>query len=278
MSGDPHASVVSSRVATELRRLREAAGLSCQDVASRLGMPEHTVRRLETGTGLRIAEVEALLGLYDVTADRGAELLTVVRQCHRAWWTRTVSVPRYWRSLTHLEASANRVLDFQLYLLPVLLRTADYGRHLLDNGVVSHTADEIDQLMDAQLTRQAVLAAPAGPALHVVVDEHAMSWLGSDDPVARGQARHLLAASEWPNVTLQMIPRSVGMHAGMHGSFTIMEYDSDKSVVFTEQLVCATYYQTEPDVTVYRDIMGSLLGDALSADRTRDHLFGLAQG
>jgi transcriptional regulator with XRE-family HTH domain len=277
MSGDPHTTVVSHRVATELRRLREAAGLSCQDVAGRLGMSVTKVQRLETGTGLRLADVEALLGLYEVSAARGAELLTVVRQCHRrTWWTQRAAIPRYWRSLTHLEASANRLLDFQLYLLPVLLRTPDYGRRVLVDGFVSRTDEEVERLLGMQHTRQAALAAPGGPALHVVVDEHAMSWLACGDAMSRGQLRYLLAASERPNVTLQVIPRSVGMHAGMHGSFTIMEYGNGRDVVFTEQLVCATYYQTESDLTVYRGIMTSLLTDALSPVRTRDYLHGLA--
>jgi transcriptional regulator with XRE-family HTH domain len=276
MSGDPQTTVVSHRVATELRQLREAAGLSCQDVAGMLGMSVSKVRRLETGAGLRLTDVEALLGLYDVPTERGAELLTVVRQCHRrTWWKQAQAAPRYWRSLTHLEASANRLRDFQLYVLPALLRTEDYGRRLLDNGLMSRTAAEVDLLIEVQRARQRVLAGSDGPALHLVIDEHAMAPLASDDPVSRGQLRHLLTASEWPKVTLQVIPRSVGMHAGMHGSFTIMEYDNDRNVVFTEQLVCATYYQTESDIIVYRGIMDSLLDDALSPDRTRDYLHGL---
>jgi transcriptional regulator with XRE-family HTH domain len=276
MSGDPHTTVVSHRVATELRQLRESAGLSCQDVAGRLGMSVSKVRRLETGVGLRLADVEALLGLYDVPTERGAELLTVVRQCHRrTWWKQAQVAPRYWRSLTHLEASANRLRDFQLYVLPALLRTEDYGKLLLDNGIMSRTVAEVDLLIEVQRARQAVLARPDGPALDVVIDEHAIATLASDDAVSRGQLRHLLAASEWPNVTLRVIPRSVGMHAGMHGSFTLMEYDDDRNVVFTEQLVCATYYQTESDIIVYRGIMDSLLDDALSPDRTRDYLHGL---
>ena len=51
------------------------------------------------------------------------------------------------------------------------------------------------------------------------------------------------------------------MHAGMHGSFTIMEYGENRGIVFTEQLVCATYYQTESDLKAYRRIMTSLLDD-----------------
>lgn len=279
MPGNPHATVRSRRVAAELRQLREAAGLSRQEVAARLGVTAARISTLETGAGLRIAEVEALLRLYEVSAQRCAELLTVVRQSHqRTWWAQQAGQPRHWRSLTYLEAAATRVRDFQLYLLPVLLRTTDYGRRVLAGGFVQRTAAEVDKLLTLQQTRQELLTRQGGLSVHAIVDEHALVRLRGDDPVSRRQLLHLLEVSERPNVTFQVIPNSVGMHAGMHGAFTIMDYPRDTAVVFTEQLVCATYYQTESDVTIYRDIMGSLLTDALSPRGTRDFLRELLAG
>jgi transcriptional regulator with XRE-family HTH domain len=280
MPGNPHATVRSRRVAAELRQLREAAGLSRQEVAARLGMTTARISTLETGaSGLRIADVEAVLRLYEVSAQRCAELLTVVRQSHqRTWWAQQTGQPRHWRSLVHLEAAAMRVRDFQLYLLPVLLRTRDYGRRVLAGGFVRRSASDVDNLLRLQQTRQELLTRQGGLSVHAVVDEHALVRLRADDPVSHRQLLHLLAVSERPNVTFQVIPNSVGMHAGMHGAFTIMDYPRDTAVVFTEQLVCATYYQTESDVTIYRDIMGSLLTDALSPRGTRDFLRELLAG
>jgi transcriptional regulator with XRE-family HTH domain len=253
--------------------------MSCQDVADRLGVPVTRITRLETGSaGLRLADVEALLGLYDVPAEDRVELLTMARQSLRhTWWAQLAGQPRHWRSLQHLESSATRLRDFQLYLLPCLLRTVDYSAEVFGNGVLQRTAVEVDRLVDIQLTRQAVLDRPGGPTLHAIIDEHALPLLGWDEPMSQGQLRHLLAMSEHPNVTIQVIPTSVGLHAGMNGSFTIMDY-ADDTVVYTEQLVTATYYQTRSDITVYSNIMARLLSVALSPAATRDFLRGLIPG
>jgi hypothetical protein len=204
-------------------------------------------------------------------------MLGNLRSHQRTWWSQQAGGPRHQRSLAYLEAAATRVRDFQLYLLPVLLRTADYGRQVLSNGFVRRSADEVDRLIAVQQARQEVLTRPGGPSVHAVVDEHALGRLRSADPLFRRQLLHLLEVSERPNVTLQVIPNSVGMHAGMHGGFTIMEHARDADVVFTEQLVCATYYQTTRDIAVYRSIMASLLTDALSPRGTRDFLRSLSR-
>jgi transcriptional regulator with XRE-family HTH domain len=280
MPDHPRTTVRSHRVAVELRRFREAAGLSRQEVAARLGMSTSRITRLEAGAcGLRILDVEALLGLYEVPSERRAAVLAVVRQAHqRIWWAQRSEAPRHWRSLCHLESAANRLRDFQLHLVPALLRTPDYGRQLLADDLVRRPAAEVDNLVALQIARQALLARPDGPFLHAIVDEHALVRLHSDDPVSRGQLRHLVDSSEQPNVTLQVIPNSVGLHAGMHGSFTIMEYDRDIDVVCTETLVSAAYFQTASSVRVYRNITTSLLSVALSPRQSRDFLHELTTG
>lgn len=277
MSRHQHTSDRSSRVAAELRKLRQSSGMSCEDVADRLGMPISKVRRLETGSvGIRSADIDAMLALYGVSEQRRAEVLAAARQSLRhTWWAQLAGQPRHWRSLLHLEAAATRLHDFQLYLLPCLLRTADYGRTVLGNGLARRSAEEVDRLVDLQSARQEALAKPDGPALHAVVDERVVGRLGRDEPMSRAQLRHLLAMSERQDVTLQVVPNSAGIHAGMQGSFTIMEYGDDTDVVYTEQLTTATYYQTRPDVTEYQEIMTSLLSCALSPAATRDFLCGL---
>jgi transcriptional regulator with XRE-family HTH domain len=280
MSSHQHTSVRSRRVATELRRLRESSGLSCEDVADRLGIPVSRVRRLEAGgTGLQLADVEAMLDLYDVPAERRADLLIAARQSLRhTWWAQLAGQPCHWRSLQHLESSASRVRDCQPFLLPCLLRTTDYGHAVLADDLVARSAEQVDRLVGLQEARQAVLDRPDGPALHAIVGEHAVTWLGHDEPVSRGQLRHLLAVSERPNVTLQVIPNSVGTHAGTGGAFTMMDFGADDTVVYTERFVTGTYYQTRSAVAVYDEIMTGLLTHALSPAATRDFLHGLASG
>jgi hypothetical protein len=197
------------------------------------------------------------------------------RTLQQTWWSQQAGAPRHWRTLVHLEAAATRVCDFQFAVLPVLLRTADYGRQVLANGFLRRSADDVDRLVALQQARQAVLTRQRGPSVHAIVDEHALSRLRGANPLSRRQLLHLLEVSERPDVTFQVIPHSVGMHAGMHGAFTVMEFARATDIVFTEQLVSAAYYQTERDLIIYRNILASLRTDALSPRGTRDFLLDM---
>ncbi len=87
MPGNPYTSVRSRQVAAALRELREQAGLSGAEVAKRMGMSPSKISRIETGnSGLKIEDVAALLGFYQVPASTRDELLDLVRRSEeRAW-------------------------------------------------------------------------------------------------------------------------------------------------------------------------------------------------
>jgi transcriptional regulator with XRE-family HTH domain len=275
MPEHPFTTVRSRRVGTALRGLREAAGLSCQDVAGRLGISAGLVGRLEAGDkGLRLPDVAALLSFYEADPEFGADVLAMVRQCHRrTWWTR--SEPRHWRSLCHLEASARRVSEFQPHLVPALLRTVGYTRAVLSVDLAPRTPEEIETLIALQESRQAAFDRPGGPSLEAIVDEYALSGLRDPDPVNGAQVRHLLAATARPGVTLRMIPASVGLHAGLHGPFTMYRCGGDVDVAYTEQLLTAMFFQCAAHVDVYGGILAKLRAVALSPGATRDYVASL---
>lgn len=279
MTGKPRIIVRSHRVAAELRRLRESAGLSCQDVAERLGMSVSKVSRLETGSsGLRLADVEALLGLYAVPADRGAELLAVARQClGRIWWGVPADRSRHRRAAYHLEAAAHAVRDFQRYLLPVPLRTPDFHRLLLRDGFPTRSAEEIEAQVAVGRARQAALFRPDGPRVDVIVDEYAVTPLRDRSAVSRVQLAYLRALAARPNVTFRVVPNSVGTHAGLNGSVTLLEFAGEVSVAYVEQLDTATYVRTPSDLLAHRRTMSALDRVALSPADTTDFLRGLAR-
>jgi hypothetical protein len=231
-------------------------------------MPARRLARLETGTALRIADVAALLELYCVPGERANALLAVVRECHGpTWWTRGASGP----ALPGLEQATTAIDDFQLYLLPVLLRTADYTSKVLANAIPPKTAAEIDEFVAGQEARQARMARPG---LRFIVDEYALGPLRNDDDTAREQRHHLLAMTARPGVTFQVIRRSVGMHAGLHGSFTILKFDQT-DVIRTETLLSAMYHQTKSDVDMYRGMMDNIAQKALSPNETQEYLRAL---
>jgi transcriptional regulator with XRE-family HTH domain len=275
--GSPRVSVRARRVAAELRRLREELGMSHQDVAVRLGVPASRISRLETAAGgLPVADVEALLRLYRVPERERTDVFDALRRCdEQDWWARLRRPPRHWRTQIHLEASAARVCDFQLRLVPGALRTDEYNSYLLAASFLPRSAAETANLVTLQRSRQALLTRSDGPRLCAIVDEHAFRCSDGRADMMRAQLRHILAATELPHVTFQVIPDSVGLHAGMHGGFTMTRFERDVDVVFAEQMVSAMFFESQNHVSTYRDILTSLGRDALSPESTRDFLAGL---
>jgi hypothetical protein len=237
------------------------------------------ISRLETGAiGLRLPDLEALLGLYAVPAAQGAELWAVARQSlGRVWWGERPDRPRHWRAMYHLEAAAHAVRDFQPHILPVPLRTPDFNRLALHEGFPDRQPDEIEALVAVGQARQAALFRPAGPNVDVIVDERAVTPLRDRSSVSRVQLAYLRALAERPNVTFRVVPDSVGLHAGVGGSFTLLEFGDEVAVAYAEQLSTATYLQAPSDLLTYRRIRSALTRVALPEADTKDFLRGLAR-
>ncbi|MGH3753722.1 MAG: Scr1 family TA system antitoxin-like transcriptional regulator [Pseudonocardiaceae bacterium] len=187
MSGNPHTSIRSRQAAAQLRTLREQAGLSGAEVAKRLDMSPSKISRIETGiTGLQIEDVAALLGLYQVPAATRDELLDLVRRAEeRGWWTRQPGLPQLWRSLIDFEAKATRIQNYEGFVVPGLLQTAEYARAIIQGVAPTVSEAELDNLVAARMGRSAS-PAPASRA-------------GSPDQRAGATASMLaMVKSRWP--------------------------------------------------------------------------------
>ena len=69
------------RLAAELRRLRERAGLTGDEAAERLGWSGSKISRIETHRiGVKAADLRRLLDLYEVSAPHRGELEALARE------------------------------------------------------------------------------------------------------------------------------------------------------------------------------------------------------
>jgi Domain of unknown function (DUF5753) len=95
--------------------------------------------------------------------------------------------------------------------------------------------------------------------------------------VMRAQLRHLTELARRPNITLQVIPYSVGAHDGAGGSFTLLRFTEPEipDVVYIEQLTGAQYLDRRNYADQYLDILNRLSAMALSPERTTAFLVGL---
>jgi hypothetical protein len=78
----------------------------------------------------------------------------------------------------------------------------------------------------------------------------------------------LLAAADTPPVTLQVIPYSAGAHAGMPGSFVLMDFKdpSDTDLIYIDSMAGDLFLESDAEVRRYTLIFDNLRAVALSPD------------
>jgi hypothetical protein len=278
----PDAAIVRIRLGAQLRRLREAAAVSPKDAAWQIRASPSKISRMENGRiGFKERDILDLLTLYGITdKDLVAGTLRLAAQANaHPWWARYGDViPGWFEPYLGLEAAAQRIRTFDLQFVHGLFQTPDYARAIITVGLRQASAREIDRHVAVRMRRQALLTGPDAPRVWSILDEAALLRPVGGPAVMRGQLRHLAAAAELPNVTLQVLPFSVGEHDGAGGSFTVLRFTEPEipDVVYIEQLTGAQYLDRRNHADQYHDILNRLSATALSPERTTAFLAGLA--
>ena len=263
---------------SQLRRLREARGITRDAAGYVIRASESRISRMEMGrVSFKTRDVEDLLTLYGITdnAARGA-LVDLARDANLAgWWHRYSDVlPNWFATYVGLESAASLVRTFEVQFVHGLLQTEAYARAVISRNMKGVSATDIDRHVALRMERQKILLSENAPSLHIVLDEAVLHRAYGGRDVMRGQLRHLIELSENPNVLLQIMPFSFGGHAGESGAFTILgflEYDLT-DVVYVEQLTSALYLDRREDVAQYGRALKELQQESLGPDGSRDLL------
>ena len=273
------------RLGTELRRLREAHSLKLEEVADKLGLAASTLSRIETGKApTRTAYLSAMLDLYSVD-DLGQRqiLVDMAREGHRkGWWAAWEDVlPTGFDVYVGLEAEAASLRAYESLVVHGLLQTEAYAREVMTTVRRRQTPDQIERLIQLRMQRQEViLPGRADPIeLWLILDEAVIRRTMGAPELMRAQLNHLADASQWPNVTLQVLPFCSGPHPALNGPFTIIEFPErfDPDVVYTEGVGGQAYLERERDVRARAEAFDLLRAAALSPADSTDLIGTLAR-
>ena len=283
MAADHSPTVRRRQLIAELKRLREDAGLTQEDVAERLDWHHTKVFRIETGrTGPHPNDVRVMLDIYGVTdrpqRDALVQLAKDARQ--RGWWYSYRDVlPSRYEFFIGLEEEAATIQTFQLAVVPGLLQTVDYARALTGGGPLELDPDEIERRVEVRMTRQQVLARQSRPQLWAILDEAAIRRVIGGPAVMRAQLQHLLAASEQGKTTIQVVPYSAGAHPGTAGSFIILGFaePAEIDVVYMETIGGNMSVDKAEEVQLYATAFDHLRAVALSPGDSRAMLHAASQ-
>ena len=272
MPGNRHTSVRSRQIANELRRYRENAGLSCSDAGARLGVSGSKISRIETGvSGLQIEDVAALLGLYHVPAKERRAIVELARKAdEKGWWERQAGLPQTWRNLIEFESNANRIQNFENMLVPGLLQTAEYSRAIIQGIDGTLSESELDGLVAARMARQLLLRRTHAPQFLAVIDETALRRPIGGPGVMQRQLHHLLAVSNAANISVRAVPFGANAHAGLHGSFLLLDFTEDPDIVYVGNHYTELFLEEEQDLASYRVALRNILNVALATGATQE--------
>ncbi|AYN43677.1 XRE family transcriptional regulator [Streptomyces dangxiongensis] len=268
---------------SQLRRLREARGITREAAGYSIRASESKISRMELGrVSFKTRDVEDLLTLYGITDESEREsLLSLAREANVAgWWhSYTDVLPTWFPTYVGLEGAASLIRVYEVQFVHGLLQTEEYARAVVRRGMKGASAADVERRVALRLERQKYLLSDAAPEFHIVLDEAALRRPYGDREVMRGQLQHLIDISARPNVRLQVMPFGFGGHSGESGAFTILSFpDADLSdVVYLEQLTSALYLDKREDVAQYEQALKELQQDSPGPDESRDLLRGLLQ-
>lgn len=265
--------VLRMAVGARLRRLREACGISREDAGEAIRASHSKISRLELGrVGFKQRDVVDLLTLYGVHDDaERASVLDLARQANTpAWWNDYGDVvPSWFEGYLGLEQGASVIRTYQVQFVPGLLQTADYARAVIRLGHHTATEAEIDRRVELRMRRQQILRRAPRPAkLWAALDEAVLHRPVGSPAAMRAQLQHLIAMADHPNVTIQVLPFSVGGHAAAGGPVTLLRFREAAlpDVVYLEQLVSAVHPDRPEDVNRYSHVMDQV---AVQAEEPR---------
>ncbi|ACZ89980.1 helix-turn-helix domain-containing protein [Streptosporangium roseum] len=263
---------------SQLRRLREAKGLSREEAAHLIRGSESKISRMELGrVGLRERDVADLLTFYGVEdeAARSAVMDLLLRANEPGWWHRFNDLlPSWFQTYVGLEEAASRIRTYEVQFVPGLLQTEEYAKAVITAGSAGVAPEEITRRVDLRMERQQVLDRPDGPFFWAVIDEAALRRPIGGTEVMRAQLEHLLDLMRQPNITIQVMPFSFGGHSAEGGAFSVLRFQDQElpDVVYVEQLASALYLDKREEVDRYSEVMERLCAVSTTPGETTEIL------
>jgi transcriptional regulator with XRE-family HTH domain len=272
------------RLAAELRRLREHAGLTGDDVAKKLKWSASKVSRIETSqTAPSATDIKKLLTLYGIEGRSAEELLALAKEAAgKGWWeTYSPTLPPEYSGLIGMEAEAQSALSWAAQIVPGLLQTADYAREVT-NGYMERIApvppSETRRRVEVRLARQQVLTRDNPLGISAVLDESVLyrRFGDRDRDVMKEQMEKLLELSERANISLRILPLA-GRHPIGTGAFVLLQFGdvhhvSHEDVVYIESLTDGRYIEGAEEVYRYRRSFDRLSELASDEAKSREML------
>lgn len=251
--------------------------MTARELARALGWSEAKVSRIETARrGILVDNVKAMLEVLKVNGkdrDRLIKMAAAVRE--PAWWEVGRDLPEQLSALIDAESRAKRITDVTLNVLPGLLQTRAYTRSIVAS--VDLAEEEIDERVGIRQMRQGILSRRNPVELRTFIDEAALIRPIGGPRVMAQQLRQIVTATEESNISARVLPMSMGVHAGLSGTFVLFEFGRARPVVYLEARSSGAFIDEPDHVQPFLDSVELLEAQASDSDGSREILNAYAR-
>ncbi|MFF4866199.1 helix-turn-helix transcriptional regulator [Streptomyces sp. NPDC001231] len=263
------------RLATELRRLREAAGLNARQAAALLGVNPAQITHIESGlAGVSEQRLRRLASHYACTDEEFVNALVgMATDRTRGWWEEYRGLlPTSFLDLSELDHHSSFLREVAILFVPGLLQTENYARAVFSSRVPELTSDEIELRVRHRMARQ-----EATVPYEAVIHEAALRIRVSDRAVSRAQLARLAELSEADHITLRVIPLDLDGFSRASSTMTYVGGPLRKlDTVVRDAPHGSVFIDSEAQLNAYRARFRKVEAVALEPERSRDFIHELA--
>ncbi|SCG77593.1 Helix-turn-helix domain-containing protein [Micromonospora echinaurantiaca] len=263
-SAEPEQVAARHQLGLELRRLRERAGLTGQDLAAQLGWSQSKVSRIEQArTRAPVSDIQALLGLLDVPVSARDQVIALAERAAAGSWRNStgVGLTRRQQDFIALEASASEIYHYNPVLLPGYMQSEEYARRVIDMAGASNE----ERAVEYRLARRLTMLGRSAPRYRVVLLETALRWRPVPPDIMARQLGNLAEYAARDNVDLRILAFDQEQSSFMQHPLMVFRFDPPAPARGLLETTAADYHLTDtPTVERLIDNFEQLSSSALS--------------
>lgn len=222
-----------------------------------------------------------MLQLYKVDPAHTETLMRLAKQAREpGWWAaHSDDVPNWFTEYVSLESEACQVWTYAQGYVPGLLQTRQCAEAITLAAHTAETSESAAGFARVRSTRQQRLHGEAPMVLRAVIDEAVLHREVGGPAVMGAQMARIRDLMSQPNITVQVLPFSAGIHPGLTGSFTVLRFPArSMNMVYVEQRGGAFYLDRPRDIDIHETVFEELSDLSLSEDDTTSLLSEMERG
>ncbi|MFJ1653390.1 helix-turn-helix transcriptional regulator [Streptomyces sp. NPDC088337] len=269
------------RLAVELRRLRDAAGLSARQAAALLGVSSVQVSHIESGlSGVSEERLRRLASHYACTDNEFIDaLVAMATDRTRGWWEEYRGLlPTSFLDISELDQHAQYRHEVAILYVPGLLQTEDYARAVFSARVPELTDEELALRVRHRTARRVIIDGPSPVPYRLAIHEAALRIRVGDRVTSRAQLTRLLELSEALHITVRVIPFDLDGFARAGSSMTYVGGPVPKlDTVVRDVPHGSAFIDSEAQLSAFRTRFRKVEEVSLEEEPSRDFIHRLTK-